>query len=68
MTNSPHVPRVDDHRDIREPLARYLERHDVRQAAAVDLVDLDIIVPEDDVLTPCRRLRETARIAGKTEY
>ncbi|MCY4488202.1 MAG: response regulator [Deltaproteobacteria bacterium] len=67
---------VDDHRDIREPRARYLEEHAVRvtaagssaaarralQAAAVDLVVLDIMMPGEDGLELCRRLRATTRI------
>ena len=57
MDASPHVLVVDDHREIREPLARYLERHEVRvtvaenaaaarralRAAAVYLVVLDLL-------------------------
>ena len=76
MENSPHVLVVDDHRDIREPLARYLEKHELRvtvadcsaaarralQAAAVDLVVLDIMMPGEDGLALCRHLRETTRI------
>lgn len=34
MEDPPHVLVVDDHRDIREPLARYLEEHGVRVTAA----------------------------------
>ena len=55
---------------------RYLEKHDVRvtladssaaarrvlQAAAVDLVVLDIMMPGEDGLALCRHLRETTRI------
>ncbi len=76
MDASPHVLVVDDHRDIREPLARYLERHGVRatvagsaaaarralRAAAVDLVVLDIMMPGEDGLALCRHLRETTHI------
>ena len=76
MEASPHVLVVDDHRDIREPLARYLEKHDVRVAvadssaaarrvlrtAAVDIVVLDIMMPGEDGLQLCRHLRETTRI------
>ena len=76
MEDSPHVLVVDDHRDIREPLARYLEEHHVRvtaadssaaarralAAAAVDLVVLDIMMPGEDGLDLCRHLRATTRI------
>ncbi len=76
MEDSPHVLVVDDHRDIREPLARYLEEHNVRvtaadssaaarsalRAAAVDLVVLDIMMPGEDGLDLCRHLRATTRI------
>ena len=76
MDGSLHVLVVDDHRDIREPLARYLEKRDVRvtladssaaarralAAAAVDLVVLDIMMPGEDGLALCRHLRETSRV------
>ena len=76
MEVCPHVLVVDDHREIREPLARYLERHGLRatvaesaaaarrtlRAAAVDLVVLDIMMPGEDGLQLCRYLRETTRI------
>ena len=71
-----HVLVVDDHREIRMPLARYLERHEVRvtaventaaarralRTAAVDLVVLDIMMPGESGLEFCRHLRETTRI------
>ncbi len=67
----PHILVVDDHRDIREPLARYLAKHGFRvstaesaaaarkvlQAAAIDLVVLDIMMPGEDGLSLCRQLR-----------
>ena len=76
MDAFPHVLVVDDHRDIREPLARYLERHELRvsvaesasaarrtlRAAAVDLVVLDIMMPGEDGLQLCRHLQEVTRI------
>ena len=76
MEASPHVLVVDDRRDIRESLARYLERRDVRvtvadgaaaarralRTAAVDLVVLDVMMPGEDGLGLCRHLRETTRI------
>ena len=76
MVDSPHILVVDDHRDIREPLARYLKQHDmfvtvadgsaaarqVLRAAAIDLVVLDIMMPGEDGLEFCRHLRATTRI------
>jgi len=73
MAASPHILVVDDHRDIREPLAKYLARNGFRvsiadgggelrrvmKTAAIDLVVLDIMMPGDDGLTLCRHLRET---------
>jgi two-component system OmpR family response regulator len=71
MESTPHLLVVDDHRDIREPLARYLARHGFRvsaaesaqaarrvlQAGAVDLVVLDVMMPGEDGLALCRQLR-----------
>ena len=76
MENSPLVLVVDDRRDIREPLARYLEQHAVRvtpaddsaaarrasQAAAIDQVVRAIEMPGEICLALRRHLRETARI------
>ena len=71
MESTPHLLVVDDHRDIREPLARYLAKHGFRvsaaesaqaarrvlQAGAVDLVVLDVMMPGEDGLSLCRQLR-----------
>ncbi|MCS6781199.1 MAG: response regulator [Geminicoccaceae bacterium] len=71
MESDAHVLVVDDHRDIREPLARYLGKHGFRvstaenaqaarrvlQTAAIDLVVLDIMMPGEDGLSLCRQLR-----------
>ena len=38
MDLSPHVLVVDDHREVREPLARYLERHGLRVTVAIATV------------------------------
>ncbi|WP_207459738.1 response regulator [Azospirillum sp. SYSU D00513] len=68
-----HLLLVDDHRDIRETLSRYLDRHGLRvtaaedaaaarrvlKTAALDLVVLDIMMPGEDGLSLCRHLRET---------
>jgi len=70
MVASPHVLVVDDHREIREPLARYPERHGLRatvvesaaaarrtlKAAAVNPVVLDIMMTAMN--------EETNRIVG----
>jgi two-component system OmpR family response regulator len=69
---SPHILIVDDHRDIRESLARYLVRSGLRastaesaaqarknlRSAAVDLVVLDVMMPGEDGLSLCRHLVE----------
>jgi two-component system OmpR family response regulator len=73
MTEEPHILVVDDHRDIREPLARYLQRHGYRttlaesaakarrelETAAIDLVVLDIMMPGEDGLSLLRDLRSS---------
>lgn len=70
---SPHILVVDDHRDIRETLARYLVKNGLRatsadsaaqarkmlNASAVDLVVLDIMMPGEDGLSLCRFLVES---------
>ena len=72
MDSACHVLVVDDHADIRDPLARYLERNGVRaskaadaaaarkmlQTAAIDVVVLDVMMPGEDGLSLCRHLRE----------
>lgn len=69
---SHHILVVDDHRDIREALARYLVKNGLRAsvadsaaqarrmlgASAVDLVVLDIMMPGEDGLSLCRYLVE----------
>ncbi len=70
-TNPPHILIVDDHRDIRDALARYLEKNGMRATSAAnaiamdaalkvgqfDLIVLDVMMPGEDGLSVCRRLR-----------
>lgn len=76
MAEEPHILVVDDHRDIREPLARYLQRHNMRtslaasaaearkvmETAAIDLVVLDIMMPGEDGLSLLRGLRQAGDV------
>ena len=76
MERTPHILVVDDHRDIRDLLARFLTKHGLRasvaeyaaaarkalQAADIDLVVLDIMMPGEDGLSLTRSLRETKDI------
>lgn len=76
MDESSHLLVVDDHRDIRESLSRYLQSHGYRVSAAAngeemkrllrtasaDLVVLDIMMPGEDGLSLCRHLRETTAL------
>jgi two-component system OmpR family response regulator len=75
MSNRPHILVVDDARDIREPLSRYLEKQGFRvdhaqdaaaarkalAGGAFDLVVLDIMMPGEDGLSLCRYLRESTQ-------
>ena len=68
----PHILVVDDHREIRDLIGRYLVKNGFRvttsenaaaarkalKAAAVDLVVLDVMMPGEDGLSLCRFLRE----------
>ncbi len=72
-TTNPHILVVDDDREIRDLLTKFMMRHGLRVSAAkdgvemmkvlderrIDLVVLDLMLPGDDGLTLCRRLRET---------
>ena len=71
MEESPHILVVDDDKEIRELLARFLAKHGLRVTTAnggaemraaladwrIDLVVLDIMMPGEDGLTLCRELR-----------
>lgn len=66
----PHILLVDDARDIREPLAQYLRKQNMRvdlaadatsaraaiEAGAFDLVVLDVMMPGENGLSVCRWL------------
>jgi len=72
--SSSRVLVVDDHADIRDPLAAFLRRHDLEVLTAadaasarallrdhrIDLVVLDIMLPGEDGLSLCRHLAETS--------
>ena len=76
MEATPHILVVDDHREIRETLARYLAKHGFRVSAAesaaaarrqlaagaLDLVVLDVMMPGEDGLSLCRHLRESSEV------
>ena len=72
-SNPPHILIVDDHREIRDALAKYLEKNGMRATSAAnavamdaalkvgqfDLNVLDVMMPGEDGLSVCRRLRAT---------
>ncbi len=74
MARSPHILIVDDDREIRDLVARFLAKHDYRvdtaadgrammkqlEAGRFDLVVLDLMLPGEDGLSLCRRLRATS--------
>ncbi len=76
MPDSPHILVVDDHREIRDALARYLERNGMRATVAADaramdaamkagrfdLIVLDVMMPGEDGLSVCRRLRAEGEV------
>jgi two-component system, OmpR family, response regulator len=76
MERTPHILVVDDHREIRELLAKYLTKNgfkvsvanggaEMRQALrknTIHLVVLDIMMPGEDGLSLCRSLRQTSDI------
>ncbi len=70
MSDRPHILIVDDHREIRDAVSRYLERNGYRattardaeemdaklKAGRYDLIVLDVMMPGEDGLSVCRRL------------
>ncbi len=71
MDGSPHLLIVDDDREIRDLLARFLSKHGYRVTTArdgremrrsladwrIDLIILDLMLPGEDGLSLCRQLR-----------
>ena len=71
MSDSPTILVVDDHRDIRDLVGRYLQEHGLRVLLAdggdavkrqlrqhsIDLVVLDIMMPDLDGYQVCERLK-----------
>ncbi len=76
MESSNHILVVDDHRDIRDSLSKYLAQHEYRTSvaadaaearklidqSAIDLVVLDIMMPGEDGLSLCRHIRQTTEL------
>jgi two-component system OmpR family response regulator len=76
MERTTHVLVVDDHREIRDLLAKYLAKQGYRvstaaaaaparrllASSAIDLVVLDVMMPGEDGLALCRHLRATSAI------
>lgn len=76
MTEQPHILVVDDHREIRDAVTRYLEKNGMRATSArdasemdeklskgqFDLIVLDVMMPGEDGLSVCRRLSANGSI------
>jgi two-component system OmpR family response regulator len=76
MQSTPHILLVDDDREIRDLLSRFLRKNGLRVDTAadgremkralgrakIDLVLLDRVMPGEDGLTLCRELRKQSRI------
>lgn len=70
-SDPPNILIVDDHNEIRDALVKYLEKNGMRAASAADavamdaamkvrqfdLIVLDVMMPGEDGLSVCRRLR-----------
>jgi two-component system OmpR family response regulator len=76
MSKGAHILVVDDDHDIRTLLAQYLEKNGLRVSVArdgkemrrvldrvrVDLVVLDVMMPGDDGLKLCRKVRASSQV------
>lgn len=75
MESVPHIAVVDDHREIRDLVGKYLQQQGYRVSlaesgpslrrlldrGAIDLIVLDIMMPGEDGLSVCRELRGGSR-------
>lgn len=75
MSRTPHLLIVEDDREIRDIVTRFLTQHGYRvstakdgremdkvlEAGRIDLIVLDLMLPGEDGLSICRRLRATPR-------
>lgn len=76
MESSPHLLIVDDDREIRDLLSRFLTKHGYRVTTAkegrearrifgdarIDLVILDLMMPGEDGMTVCREIRAKSSV------
>jgi two-component system, OmpR family, response regulator len=76
MNTSEHILIVDDDKEIRDLLGRFLDKHGLRVTTAgdgremkkalsdwnIDLIVLDLMMPGEDGLTLCRNLRADSNI------
>lgn len=76
MDKQAHILVVDDDREIRDLVAKFLKKHGLRVTTAadgremkralddwaIDLVVLDVMMPGEDGLTLCRNLRATSQL------
>lgn len=76
MNNSPHILVVDDHKQIRDSVTRFLEKNGMRATSAKDAVEmdiklskghfdllvLDVMMPGESGLSVCQRLSAESRL------
>src|SRR3972149_1911563 len=76
MSPGPHILIVDDHREIRDLVSRALVKDGFRVSSAgdgkamrkvladahIDLILLDLMLPDEDGLSLCRSIRAQSRV------
>lgn len=76
METTAHILVVDDHREVRDLVSRFMEKHGYRvstardgvemrrvmEVNAIDLVILDLMLPGEDGLSLCRDLRARSTV------